>query len=295
MLKKIFNRSFYKKDVMEEINQSMRVKRIVWLIIGLLLLAISFNVFILPLNLVSGVSGVAVMLKETLGLNPSNIILLANVLLIIASLVFLDKRNTMQSIIGSILYPVFIQITAWIPQYIDLSGLETVVIAVSGAIVSGIGIGMVFKAGYNSGGSDIVKKIVSKYMKVPMGKATIYVEGVIVACGLLIFGWQVFIYSVVVIAITSYLTDKMLIGISDHKTFQVITTKEKEVMQFILKDLNRGVTCLEAHGGYTGEKRKVLLCTVPTRQYFILKEGITHIDPSAFYIVTDAYEVSGGE
>lgn len=293
MLRKVLRKRFVKRDILAEINQGMKVRRIIWLIIGLLLLALAFNVFILPLNLVSGVSGIAVMLKETLGLNPSNIILLANILLVIASLIFLDKKNTMQSIIGSILYPVFIQATAWIPQYINLEGLETVVIAVSGAIVSGVGIGMVFKAGYNSGGSDIVKKIVSKYAKVPMGKATIYVEGVIVICGLAVFGWQVFIYSLVVIAITSYLTDKMLIGISDHKTFQIITNKEKEVMNFILNDLSRGVTCLDGHGGYTGDKKKVLLCTVPTRQYFILKEGIMHIDPNAFYIVTDAYEVNG--
>ena len=292
---RIFNKEFYQQDIMEEIKKSTRIKRIVWMLVGLLLLAVSFNVFILPLNLVSGVSGIAVMLKETLGLNPSNIIMLANVLLVIASLVFLGKKDTMQSIVGSILYPVLVQFTAWIPQYIDLGNLETVVIAISGAIISGIGMGMVFKAGYNSGGSDIIKKILSRYLKMPLGKATIYVEGVIVVIGLTIFGWQVFVYSVVVIAITSYLTDKVLIGISDHKTFQIITTKEKEVMKFILEDISRGVTCLEARGGYTGEKRKVLLCTVPTRQYFILKEGINKIDPKAFYIVTDAYEVGGGE
>ena len=292
---KIFNKEIYSKNIMAEINSSHKIKKLVSFIIGLILLAVAFNVFILPLHLVSGVSGISVVLKETLGINPSSVILLANILLIIASLVFLGKKYTMQGVVGSILYPVFVQLTAFLPNYIDLSGLETVVIAVSGAIISGIGTGMVFKAGYNSGGSDIVKKIVSKYCKMPMGKATIYVEGAIVLLGLITFGWQVFIYSVILIAIVSYLTDKMMIGISDHKTFQIVTSKEKEVMEFILKDLNRGVTSLEARGGYTGAKKKVLLCTVPTRQYYIVKEGIKLIDPTAFYIVTDAYEVSGGE
>lgn len=283
------------KDVMEEVNKTTKIKRYVWLIVGLFLLAVSFNIFILPLDLVSGVSGIAVVLKETWGLNPAGIILLANILLIIASFVFLDKVNTMTSIVGSILYPIFVEITAWMPKYIDLGELETVVIAVSGAIISGVGSGMIFKAGYNSGGSDIIKKIVSKYAKMSIGTSAIYVEGVIVLLGLCVFGWQVFIYSLVIIAITSYLTDKIIIGISDHKTFQIITSKEKEIKEFILTDLNRGVTCLEAHGGYTGSKKKVLLCTVPTRQYFLVKEGITRIDPEAFYIVTDAYEVNGGE
>lgn len=292
---RILNKTFYNKNIMSEINKSHKVKKMISFIVGLILLAVAFNVFILPLHLVNGVSGISVVLNETLGLNPSNVIMLANVLLIIASLVFLGKKNTMQSVVGSILYPIFVELTSFLPDYIDLSGLETVVIAVSGAIISGIGTGMVFKAGYNSGGSDIVKKMVSKYCKVPMGKATIYVEGAIGVLGLITFGWQVFIYSVILLVITSYLTDKMMIGISDHKTFQIVTTKEKEVMSFILNDLNRGVTSLEARGGYTGEKRKVLLCTVPTRQYYIVKEGIKLIDPKAFYIVTDAYEVSGGE
>lgn len=292
---KILNKSFYHKNIMAEINKSHKIKRLVSFIFGLLLLAIAFNVFILPLHLVNGVSGISVVLNKTMGINPSSVIMLANILLILASLAFLGKKDTMQSVVGSILYPVFVQITSFLPQYIDLSGLETVVIAVSGAIISGIGTGMVFKAGYNSGGSDIVKKIVSRYCKVPMGTSTIYVEGFIGTLGLITFGWQVFIYSVILLAITSYLTDKMMIGISDHKTFQIVTTKEKEVMRFILEDLNRGVTSLEAHGGYTGERRKVLLCTVPTRQYYIVKEGIRLIDPKAFYIVTDAYEVSGGE
>lgn len=292
---KIFNKEIYSKNIMAEINNSHKIKKLVSFIIGLILLAVAFNVFILPLHLVHGVSGISVILKETLGINPSSVILLANILLIIASLVFLGKKYTMQGVVGSILYPVFVQATAFLPNYIDLSGLETVVIAVSGAIITGVGTGMVFKAGYNSGGSDIVKKIVSKYCKMPMGKATIYVEGAIVLLGLITFGWQVFIYSVILIVIVSYLTDKMMIGISDHKTFQIVTSKEKEVMNFILEDLNRGVTSLEARGGYTGAKRKVLLCTVPTRQYYIVKEGIKLIDPTAFYIVTDAYEVSGGE
>lgn len=292
---KIFNKEIYSKNIMAEINNSHKIKKLVSFIIGLILLAVAFNVFILPLHLVHGVSGISVILKETLGINPSSVILLANILLIIASLVFLGKKYTMQGVVGSILYPVFVQITSFLPNYIDLSGLETVVIAVSGAIITGVGTGMVFKAGYNSGGSDIVKKIVSKYCKMPMGKATIYVEGAIVLLGLITFGWQVFIYSVILIVIVSYLTDKMMIGISDHKTFQIVTSKEKEVMNFILEDLNRGVTSLEARGGYTGAKRKVLLCTVPTRQYYIVKEGIKLIDPTAFYIVTDAYEVSGGE
>jgi len=290
-----FRKKIYKGNVIEKVNKSNKLKKYVWFITGILLLAISFNIFILPLNLVSGVSGIGVILNETMGIDPSLIILLANILLIIASFVFLGKKETAAGIVGAILYPVFVEMTSFLTSYVDLTGLEPIVITVSGSVIGGIGIGMVFRAGYNSGGSDVMKKIVSKYAKISIGSAALYVEGVIISLCLIVFGWQTFIYSIIALAITSYLTDKVIIGISDHKTFQIITSKEKEVMNFILHELNRGVTVLDAHGGYSGTKKKVLLCTVPTKQYYVVKEGIKLIDPNAFYIVTDAYEVSGGE
>lgn len=288
-------KKLYTRNVIEEVQKSHKIMKYIWFLSGLLLLAIAFNVFILPLNLVSGVSGIGVILNETMGLDPSLVILLANVLLIIASFVFLGKKETIAGIAGAILYPIFVELMSFLPNYVDLANLEPIVITVSGAVISGMGAGMVFKAGYNSGGSDVMKKIVSKYMKVSIGTAAIYVEGVIISLCLITFGWQTFIYSLIALAISSYLTDKVIIGISDHKTFQIVTSKEKDVMNFLMHELNRGVTTLEAHGGYTGAKKKVLLCTVPTKQYYVVKEGIKIIDPNAFYIVTDAYEVSGGE
>ena len=73
-----------------------------------------------------------------------------------------------------------------------------------------------------------------------------------------------------------------------------MTKKEKEVKQLILNQLHHGVTILDSHGGYTDNKRRILLCTVPTKQYFLLKEGILQIDEDAFFIITDTYEVKGG-
>ena len=94
--------------------------------------------------------------------------------------------------------------------------------------------------------------------------------------------------------VISVLTDKVILGISKYKTFQIVTHKEKEVKQFILNQLHHGVTILESHGGYTGKEKKIILCTIPTKRYFLLKEGILKIDNKAFFIVTDTYEVEGG-
>lgn len=291
MLKKTFDDN----TIVKEIYSSDRLKRYSLFFIGVLIQAIAFNVFILPSNMSFGVSGIAVVLKSLIGLNPSFVILLANLLLVIASFVYLGKNVTTKTIVGSILYPLLVELTVFLPGIMNLGDTEPAIIALSGAVLYGIGCGFVFKTGYTTGGSDVLKQIISQYGKKSMGQATLYVEGFIVTFCLFVFGWQAFIYSLISLYVISVLTDKVILGISKYKTFQIITEKENDVKQFILNQLHHGVTILDSRGGYTGDKKKILLCTVPTKQYFILKEGILQIDKKAFFIVTDTYEVRGGE
>ena len=93
--------------------------------------------------------------------------------------------------------------------------------------------------------------------------------------------------------IIGIMTDKVILGISESKSFYIITEHETEVKKYILHNLSHGVTVLEARGGYTGNMLKVIMCIIPTKEYFKVKEGIKTIDPNAFFLVTDAYEVSG--
>ena len=292
----IFNlNKFDSEQIKNAVYNNSKLKRYILFILAVLLQAIAFNIFILPCNLIFGVSGISIILHDTLNLTPSLVILIANVLLIIASFTFLGKDATKGTILGSIIYPVFIELTSGVGSLVDLENTETFVIALAGAILTGIGSGIVFREGFTTGGSDVLKQILSEYGKMSLGKATIYVEGVIIMSGLLIFGWQSFIYSIMALAVISVITDKVLIGISQYKTFQIVTTKEKEVKEFLLNQLHHGVTEIESHGAFTGHKQKILLSTLPTKKYFLAKEGILMIDPKAFFIVTDAYEVRGGE
>ena len=101
-------------------------------------------------------------------------------------------------------------------------------------------------------------------------------------------------YSIISLYIISVMSDKVILGVSQSKAFYIITNHESEVKKFITTSLKHGVTVLDGRGGFTGNNQKVIMCTIPTKQYFLVKEGIHEIDPEAFFIVTDAYEVSGG-
>jgi uncharacterized membrane-anchored protein YitT (DUF2179 family) len=290
----LFKKRKNEKLILEQIYSKTRLIRYSQFIIGLLLVSIAFNAFILPNDIVYGVSGIGVILNKTLNISPSLVILIGGIALLILSFIVLGKEKTKNSIVGSLLYPVFVELTSWIVKYIDLGSTEIVVVVLFGAVISGVGFGLIFKSGFTTGGTDILNQIVSEKAKVSIGKSMIFTDGVIIVSSLFVFGWQKFIYSIINMYIISVMTDKVILGISSSKTFYIITEREDEVKKFILDYLSHGITVLEARGGYTNSKQKVIMCTIPTKEYFKAKEGIHAIDKEAFFIVTDAYEVYGG-
>lgn len=279
--------------LLKEIHESKRIRRTVMFLFGILLSSISFNLFIRPSHLIFGVSGVSIITEKLFNIDPSVVILIGNLVLLIASYVYLGKENTRASIIGSLLYPLCVKLTAFLPNYINLGETEPIVIALCGAVISGMGSGIIFRNNFTSGGTDILKQIFSKYGKMSFSKANIYSEGLIMTFGGLVFGWQSFIYSVITLTVSGIISDRVIMGISEYKTLQIITNKENEITEFITKNLNHGVTQIDAKGGYTDENRKVLLCAIPTREYFIITEGIKKLDPDAFVIAIDTYAIQG--
>ena len=263
-------------------------------IAGVFLVAISYNVFLLPRNTVYGVGGIGVILKKIFNITPALTIFVSSMILLVLSLFTLGKKKTIRTVAGSILYPIFVAATSYYVRYFDLGTLEPVVVVIIGAVTHGLGLGLIFKAGYTTGGTDILNDIVAKYGKVSIGKAMLFTDGLIIIISLFVFGFPTFIYSLISLYIISVMTDKVILGISQSKTFYIITDNETSVKKFIMNNLNHGVTVLQGRGGYTGDNQKVIMCTLPTREYFILKEGLKEIDPGAFFLVTDAYEVFGG-
>lgn len=291
-----FKKHFDSENILRRINKKYRIRRYFELVIGVFILAFSYNLFLFPNNIVfGGVGGLAIIVNRVFDLNPSVFIYIMSSLLLIISYLVLGKEKTLASLVGSLLFPFFVQLTSNVLAYINIQDTEILLCALFGGVLYGFGAGLVFKAGFTSGGTDIVNQIISKYLHVSMGNAMLMSDGFVVLLGSFVFGINKLMYALIVIYIIGILTDKVLLGISDSKAFYIITEKDDEVKDFVLKYLNHGVTIFETRGGFKKEKQKMLLCVVPTKDYFRLKEGIHEIDNHSFFVVTDAYEVSGGE
>lgn len=290
---------FSKKDnleILEKINSKSNVKRHIEFCIGCLILAISYNLFFAPNDLVSGgVSGIAIIINHLFKIENSSTILIGNIILLILSYFLLGKEKTKATVLGSILYPIFVKITANIGSIINIDTSQLLLSAAFGGVMSGFGSGMIFKAGFTTGGTDIINQIISKYLKVSIGKSIILSDGLIVLISSIVFGPTRLMYSIIILYMISLMSDRVILGISDSKAFYIITDEETKIKEYILKYLNHGVTVFNARGGYAKERQTVLMCVLPTKDYYRLKEGIHEIDPDAFFVVTDAYEVFGGE
>lgn len=271
-----------------------RIWRYIELILGLLITSIAFNVFILPNDIVfGGVSGLSVIFKEII--DPSLFILIGSIVCLILSLIFLGKKKTSYSILGSVLFPIFIKLTQNIGTYLLIDTKDQLLLAIFGGVLYGIGAGLVFKAGFTTGGTDILNQITAKYGKMSIGTSMLIIDGMIVLAGAFVFGWTKFMYAIIVLYLISILTDKILLGISNCKSFYIITTREEEVTDFVINELGHSVTVFDAKGGFTNKKNSVLFTVIPTKEYYKLKEGIHEIDKDAFFTVVDSYEVLGGE
>ena len=102
-------------------------------------------------------------------------------------------------------------------------------------------------------------------------------------------------YAIIIIYIMSMLNDKLLLGVSNSKSFYIITEHETSIKTFLISELKLGVTILEGRGGYTGDRKKVILCVIPTKEYFLAKEGILSLDKNAIILINDVYQSAGIE
>jgi len=272
------------------------MKKILMTILGCLISAFAFNLFMVPYNILpGGVSGISLIINHFVYIENAVFILITSLILLIVSYILLGREITINSIIGSILFPVFVYLTELLLKHFPINIDNIILSVIFGGIIMGFGLGLVYRSGYTTGGTDIINKILNKYLYTTLGTGTLIIEGTIVLAGAFVFGINTMLYSIIVIYLTSLVIDRVIIGISLKKSFYIITTKQAEVSNYIINNLKHGVTFLEGKGAYSNEKKDLLLTVIPTNEYYRLKTGLKKIDPSAFFVVSDSYEVGGGE
>lgn len=282
-------------EVLEKINHKKKIFRFIIMFVSLLLSAIVYNLFLLPMNLVAGgTSGVAIITKALYGIDPAIMIFLLSAACVIFSYLYLGVDKTMTTIAASIIYPILVELTQPITNLYPKDA-DTLLLVIFAGVLGGVSAGLIYKTGYNSGGFNAITQILFEHKKISLAKSNLVINGLIVLLGSFFFGTTNALYAIIYLYINNMVTDKVLLGISNNKAFYIMTNKEEEVNDYIMRILGHSVTVFDVKGGFLEQKRRVLLTVIPSREYYRVTEGIKEIDPNVFFVVTDSYQVKGAK
>ena len=267
------------------------MKKWIKFILGITIVAFSFNLFCVPDNLAStGIGGLSIVINNFIKIDTSLFVGVVNIFLIILSFIFLGKDDTYKTILGALIYPIMLKLTSYITGLIDLSSVDLLIKAIIGGIINGVGLGMVFKTGYTTGGTDIIESILGKYLKISMDKAIIMVDGIVVVLTGLVFGVEHLIYAFVILIFQSIYSNQFMLGIKEDKILYINSHKNKEIRKFLSETYNYGITILKGRGGYSNRSNDILVVSIKSKFYLEIKEVILLIDNKAFITVCDSYE-----
>jgi uncharacterized membrane-anchored protein YitT (DUF2179 family) len=274
------------------------------IILAALLQALSLRLFFVPANLASGgVSGIAQLLNHFTGWPIGLMVLLGNIPLFALGWRFLGgARFAARTAIAVFIYSAFTDLLVQTPLFAadgagttlinDLQG-DIFLNALYGAIVSGIGYGLVYRARGTSGGSDILARILSHYRGVPMTQSYLMVDTAVILGAGFIFGWKAALYAMIALYVSGLVAETTLEGGGTVRTVMIVTSEADAISARVLEELQRGITILEGTGAYTGTERPVLYCVITRAEVATLKAIVNEVDPRAFMVIGVAHEALG--
>ena len=264
------------------------------LIIDCMIMAVGLNMFLVPKTIApGGLSGLSVVISKLTGFPVSNILFTISTPLLLFSVKILGKKDAIKTFIGMAILTLSLKVTEPLST-ISLTD-NTLLAAISGSILVGLSLGILFRIDASTGGTDLIALMLNRIIpSIPVSKCLSMIDGtVVVLAGVVNMNFETGLYSAIALYIMVKIIDTITAGFDYAKAFFIITEK-KDVLQEAIIELNRGITILDAKGGYTNEDKNVMLVVVnQKKQEVALKKMVKELDEKSFIIVTDVYEVLG--
>jgi len=266
------------------------------IVAGALMQAVSLRLFMVPAQLASGgITGISQLINHFTGWPIGLMVFLGNIPLFLLGWRLLGgRRFALRTLAAVLAYSLFTEAVLWLP-FFPKNGITTdlVLNSLYGAVVSGIGYGLVYRGQGTSGGSDILARILNRWRGIPMTQSYLMTDTLVILAAGFVFGWQKALYAIIVLYVSGLVVDSTLEGAGTVRTAFIVTEKCREVADRILAVMERGVTILDGTGAYTGQPRPVLYCVVSRSEVQQLKTIVTEVDPKAFMVIGAAHEALG--
>lgn len=260
--------------------------------VGALVAALGISWFLAPHAIVSGgASGIAIIINKLTGFPIGVSVLLINIPLFIAGVIFLGNSFGIKSLYGAFVFSILLDATA-----IDVILTQNLLMSsVFGGALLGIGFGFIFLSGATSGGTDILASLGNKAVPaIDIGKWFFIIDIIIIFCGTAFFrNTELLLTGIISLFLNSWVLDYIISGANTAKMVYVISDRSQQIAAEIMKSLKRGVTGVSAQGMYTGDERTMLMCIVKRFELQKLERIVEWVDPAAFIILTQAHQVTG--
>ena len=240
-----------------------------------------------------GVTGLAVVLSAVSPLSAGTYNFIINMALLVLGFLFLGKGFGVKTVYISVLMSVALSAAE---KLFPMSGPLTdqpVLELIFAIAIPGISSAIMFNMGASSGGTDIVAMILRKYTSLNIGRALMCSDLIITLMACVAFGMETGLFCILGLVIKSLLVDMVLENINTHKYFHIITTKPREIEQYITNVLKRGATELHGEGAYTHEGRTVMMTVMKRHEAIMLRKYVKMVDPHAFVLIMNTGEIIG--
>lgn len=267
-------------------------------VFGIFLLAMCYHLFLLPNEFITGgTNGLAIIFNKLFNIDPTVFLYISRIVLLIISFICLGYKKTLPTVLGTLLYPIMVTITEPIAlallKYINTS--QVLISVVITGFLYGASSALIYKSGFTTGGGDVIMELIKKYAKVSTSVANFSYSFIILLMGAFVFGFESFIYSIIILLISNHFIDKITLGVSLSKVFFIYTNKLSEVKKVITEEYDSGVTILQSKQEFLHKKGEILMVAVSNLDCYRLRNRILELDPNAFFVINDCYEVNGGK
>jgi len=273
-----------------------RVKRAIinsiYVLIGVVLITISINCFFLKLKIApGGVSGLATVIYYLTNISVGTIVFVLNIPLFIAGFLSFGKRFSVKTLLATFLLSFLLDNTLFLPQITD----DILLASVFGGIIMGCGMALVFKGGATTGGTDILAKVVNKYLPAfNISEQLFVIDGLVVVFAMIVFrDFDIGLYSIITIWLSAKVIDIVFEGVGFAKAMFIISNSGEEIGKRIMDEVGRGVTGLNGEGMYLKTDKKILLTVVDRTQIPTIRKIAKDVDKKAFIVITDVRQALG--
>lgn len=277
----------------DDLRMNWSVRSIAAIFLGNVLYALTVKVFLLPANLVSGgATGIALAANHLTEVSVSGFLFLVNMSMLILGLIVLGKAFVATTLASTFLIPAALEVFDRLLGDFVLTD-DILLCTLFAGLGVGVSLGIVIRTGASTGGMDIPPLILYKCFRIPVSVSLYAFDVCILLLQAPFQEAENILYGIVFVLLSAIALDKtMMIGTTQTEV-KIMSGKSEEIREAILKQLDRGVTLLNAEGGYLHDKSQMIFSVISNRELFKLEKIVHGIDPASFMVVTRVSEVKG--